>query len=187
MLTWTIFVLFGYVLQVICVPKPILGGLDAKPNTYPYNVALSKTSGQFCGGSIISKNWILTAGHCMYKTNVSEVVIIAGSISLSSPQAYTYKGKYGMFHEGYNPDITGQLHDIYLLAPTEEIVLIKNIVWPIQLAVVNPPDNSIVTATGWGYSNVCLFNFMLAMVFLWNFFFFHFSLREQANRILCKL
>lgn len=158
MLLWNIISFFNSFIQVLSAPQPIIGGSDAKPKTYPYQVSLSDSYGHFCGGSIISENWILTAGHCIQyermKKNISHIIIIAGSISRTSAQAYKYKGKYGIFHEGFNPNVTGTLHDIFLLAPTEKIVLIKNVVWPIKLATVNPSDHSVATATGWGLNTV---------------------------------
>lgn len=46
----------------------IVGGIDAPPNAYPWVVALEDDTGfQFCGGTLIAANKVLTAAHC---TNV---------------------------------------------------------------------------------------------------------------------
>ncbi|PVU98963.1 hypothetical protein BB559_001128 [Furculomyces boomerangus] len=49
----------------------IIGGVDANISNYPFSVLVKITSsgngGATCGGSIISSNWILTAGHCLVK------------------------------------------------------------------------------------------------------------------------
>lgn len=38
----------------------IVGGMEVDINLYPYHVAY----GTNCGGAIIDKKWVLTAGHC---------------------------------------------------------------------------------------------------------------------------
>lgn len=43
----------------------IVGGDDALIQDYPWQVALMQGSTQFCGGSIIHEQWILTAAHCV--------------------------------------------------------------------------------------------------------------------------
>lgn len=44
----------------------IIGGVPAKDGQVPWQVSLQRSSGfHFCGGSIISDEWILTATHCV--------------------------------------------------------------------------------------------------------------------------
>ena len=42
----------------------IIGGYEAKPNLHSYAVSLFDKVGHFCGGSLITRNCILTAAHC---------------------------------------------------------------------------------------------------------------------------
>ena len=47
----------------------IYGGSGADPHSYPYQVGMlvQRPSGIFwCGGSIISEDFVLTAAHCLY-------------------------------------------------------------------------------------------------------------------------
>ncbi|XP_060938959.1 serine protease 1-like [Limanda limanda] len=48
---------------VVDLEKRILGGRECGPNERQYHVKLM-TNGDFCGGSLITDRWILTAGHC---------------------------------------------------------------------------------------------------------------------------
>jgi len=43
----------------------IVGGSVAARNQFPYQVALIINNSGFCGGSIISNTWVLTAAHCV--------------------------------------------------------------------------------------------------------------------------
>ncbi|XP_030043861.1 transmembrane protease serine 9 [Microcaecilia unicolor] len=42
----------------------IIGGRDALPGEWPWTVSLQLQNQHFCGGSILSSWWILTAAHC---------------------------------------------------------------------------------------------------------------------------
>ena len=47
--------------------KRIVGGEKAEINDHPWQVALNVRWGnewRFCGGALITKNWVLTAAHC---------------------------------------------------------------------------------------------------------------------------
>lgn len=43
----------------------IVGGTEAVPHSWPHQVALFIDGMYFCGGSLISSEWVLTAAHCM--------------------------------------------------------------------------------------------------------------------------
>ena len=49
----------------------IIGGSEAEPGAWPWQVALIQRTqpnayfGQFCGGSLIAPDWVLTAAHCV--------------------------------------------------------------------------------------------------------------------------
>ena len=61
-------------------PQPqIVGGQAAAPAEWPWQVAVivsgsTPINGQFCGGSLITADWVVTAAHCVTDGNGAPVV-----------------------------------------------------------------------------------------------------------------
>ncbi|RWS22104.1 transmembrane protease serine 2-like protein, partial [Leptotrombidium deliense] len=65
----------------------ILGGKDASPGQVPWQTSLTIGSSHVCGGSVISRDWVLTAAHCLddYANNTHvnrkyKYYVVAGSL-----------------------------------------------------------------------------------------------------------
>ena len=73
------------------VQARITNGDDAGANDYPWTVALVSTypgwdepeDGQFCGGSLIAADVVLTAAHCTMGSRADELYVFAGSRDLN--------------------------------------------------------------------------------------------------------
>uniref|UniRef100_A0AAR2LFL2 Zgc:165423 n=1 Tax=Pygocentrus nattereri TaxID=42514 RepID=A0AAR2LFL2_PYGNA len=57
----------------------IVGGQDASPGSWPWQVSLKNNDGHFCSGSLINSNWVLTAAHWF-----SRLTVYLGMQALSS-------------------------------------------------------------------------------------------------------
>ncbi|EDL83070.1 plasminogen, isoform CRA_f [Rattus norvegicus] len=55
-------------------PGRVVGGCVANPHSWPWQISLrTRFSGQhFCGGTLISPEWVLTAAHCLEKSSRPE-------------------------------------------------------------------------------------------------------------------
>lgn len=139
----------------------IVGGTEAQPGEWPWQVALvwanaDAVYGQYCGGSLINKEWVLTAGHCVTdqvwrEFSPDKIEVIVGRHALSSNEGQRLGVVELMAHPNYNPTTTdfdvGLLH---LKTP----VMLSDKVQPIELAGLS--DESLfkvgvmATVTGWG-------------------------------------
>lgn len=93
----------------------IVGGLEAAIDNFPWAaaIALQRLDGslfQFCGGSLIAPDWVLTAAHC--KVSSGDKVIL-GRQDLTTDEGTVHDVEFAINHRDYNPDT--QENDISLV------------------------------------------------------------------------
>jgi secreted trypsin-like serine protease len=100
---------------------PIVGGHPAPAAAFPWQISLGVSwiadpyMTHFCGGSVYSPNWVITAGHCVIDTNPANVVITAGSNRLTTA-AIRKNVKRIIVHKQFVQREDGSLeHDIALI------------------------------------------------------------------------
>lgn len=65
------------------VGNRVVGGVQATPNSWPWQVSLQVGGRHTCGGSIVAPQWILSAGHCFGSfRNPSQWTVVAGEHDL---------------------------------------------------------------------------------------------------------
>ena len=99
----------------ILIHRRVIGGYVAQKGEFPYQAILrEKNNGnQFCGGTIISDKWILTAGHCIVdETNIpnllhspEEIEVVVGSNSVES-ENMVYSVEKLIPHKGFGKKTT---------------------------------------------------------------------------------
>ncbi|XP_066144717.1 transmembrane protease serine 9-like [Euwallacea fornicatus] len=128
----------------------IVGGEVAQRNSFPYQVALIINNSGFCGGSIISNSWVLTAAHCISST--SSVQVIAGahnpSTTVNETNQVRINAKFNIIHDDY--DSRALLNDIAL--SRVDIPIENKGISAIKLAPANSGNfvGSSAVLTGWG-------------------------------------
>jgi secreted trypsin-like serine protease len=63
----------------------IIGGKETKQLEFPWMASL-QFNGHFCGASLISKKWLLTAAHCVYNINPRDMKVILGEHYFKNPK-----------------------------------------------------------------------------------------------------
>ncbi|XP_078389851.1 serine protease 1-like [Cetorhinus maximus] len=80
----------------------IIGGSNTKPGDWPWQVSLRKGGVHFCGGSILSQWWVLTAAHCVQRSRAEQISVESGAIELGYHNAQRYQVAKIIIHEQYN-------------------------------------------------------------------------------------
>jgi secreted trypsin-like serine protease len=138
-------------------PSPqIIGGDPAEPGEYPFMAAiLNETiSGddyqkQFCGGSLVDDDWVLTAAHCVEDTAPSSLAVAVGRRVLTSTEGERRSVAQVFVHPSFGSP-TSLAHDAALLRLSSPVTGIT----PIDLAVAADDAyevaGTVLTVIGWG-------------------------------------
>ncbi|XP_019606036.2 coagulation factor IX [Rhinolophus sinicus] len=126
----------------------IVGGENAKPGQFPWQVLLNGKIDAFCGGSIVNEKWIVTAAHCLKPGDT--ITVVAGEHNTEEDEHTEQKRNVIRVipHHNYNATINKYHHDIALLELDRPLTL-NNYVTPICIA--NREYTNIFLKFGSGY------------------------------------
>uniref|UniRef100_A0A452RSW2 Peptidase S1 domain-containing protein n=1 Tax=Ursus americanus TaxID=9643 RepID=A0A452RSW2_URSAM len=127
----------------------IINGEDAVPSSWPWQVSLQTGSGlHFCGGSLISQHWVVTAAHCRVRKGHR---VVAGVSDHGSDDEAVQVLRIEEVFEHPLWDRAADTNDIALLKLATP-ALLSTTVSPVCLPSGNAsfPAGSICATTGWG-------------------------------------
>ncbi|KAM4606930.1 chymotrypsin-like elastase family member 2A [Discoglossus pictus] len=133
----------------------VVNGMEAAPNSWPWQVSLQYSSGgswyHTCGGTLIASNWVLTAGHCISSSRSYRVQVGKHNLRLSEPKSQTIRVIKLINHPRWNSNQLSSGNDISLIKLETHVTLSD----AIKLSCLPPagyflPNNFSCYVTGWG-------------------------------------
>uniref|UniRef100_A0A8D0W4S5 pancreatic elastase II n=1 Tax=Sus scrofa TaxID=9823 RepID=A0A8D0W4S5_PIG len=133
----------------------VVGGEDARPNSWPWQVSLQyDSSGQWrhtCGGTLVDQSWVLTAAHCISSSRTYRVVLGRHSLSTNEPGSLAVKVSKLVVHQDWNSNQLSKGNDIALLKLASPVSLTDKIqLGCLPAAGTILPNNYVCYVTGWG-------------------------------------
>ncbi|HEX7134413.1 MAG TPA: trypsin-like serine protease, partial [Iamia sp.] len=142
----------------------IVGGTEAADGAWPSQVALvfsdtvDNRDAQFCGGTLIARNWVLTAGHCVsdlgdpgdpsddFFPRVQDIEVLVGTQDLQSGGTRIAVVEFRQHPSWLQYDGRNDLALLRLDKPAPASIPFQ----PLTAQNVSPSAGAAVTTTGWG-------------------------------------
>ncbi|KAL1501554.1 hypothetical protein ABEB36_006855 [Hypothenemus hampei] len=129
----------------------IVGGSVAARGQFPYQAALIINNSGFCGGSIISNQWVLTAAHCVDTATSVQIIVGAHNprTTVNEPTQVRLAANARTVHTGWNSNTLA--NDIALLRAAS-IPVGQSGISRINLAAASAGTfaGSTAVLSGWG-------------------------------------
>ncbi|CAB3993158.1 MAM and LDL-receptor class A domain-containing 1-like isoform X2, partial [Paramuricea clavata] len=133
----------------------VVSGQTARPNSWPWQVSLRNvgSSNHFCGGSLISDQWVVTAAHCVLGRSASSLNVRLGehNFNLNEGNEMDSRVVQIIVHPRYLDDNFN--YDIALVKLSRRVPFtpqIQPVCLPQQGVIVDEVSGQGCYITGWG-------------------------------------
>lgn len=129
----------------------IINGIPAKRGQFPWQVAIISDDNYFCGGSLISDTWVLTAAHCT--DNRTSFVVYLGTVHLIDRDSgsVTQVTSKSIVHSEYNnTSFSNDIALIQLPEPVDFSLYISPVRLPSRSQLTTDFVGQTVRISGWG-------------------------------------
>uniref|UniRef100_G3TA15 Transmembrane protease serine n=1 Tax=Loxodonta africana TaxID=9785 RepID=G3TA15_LOXAF len=126
----------------------VKGGSTAQEGEWPWQASIQMNGKHYCGASLISDRYLVTAAHCFQRTKNPKNYTVSFGTRVSPPYMEHYVQDI-IIHESYVPH---EHHDDVAIVSLTERVLFNNDVHRVCLpeaSQIFPPGEGVVV-TGWG-------------------------------------
>uniref|UniRef100_G3U6L4 Peptidase S1 domain-containing protein n=1 Tax=Loxodonta africana TaxID=9785 RepID=G3U6L4_LOXAF len=133
--------------------RRIVGGVEASPGEFPWQVSLRENDEHFCGAAIVGARWLVSAAHCFNEfQHQTEWVAYVGTTYLGGSEASTVRARVSRIikHPLYNADTAD--FDVAVLELAGPLPFSRHI-QPVCLPAAShsfPPRKKCLIS-GWGY------------------------------------
>uniref|UniRef100_A0A4W4GF96 trypsin n=1 Tax=Electrophorus electricus TaxID=8005 RepID=A0A4W4GF96_ELEEL len=122
----------------------IVGGYECQKNSVPYQASLNVRR-HYCGGSLISNLWVLSAAHC-YSPHI-QVHLGEHDITVKESTEQIINSSKVIMHPSY---ISSSLDNDIMLVKLSQAATMNNFVQTIPLPSSSVPAGTMCLVAGWG-------------------------------------
>ncbi|XP_044513088.1 serine protease 27-like [Gracilinanus agilis] len=130
----------------------MVGGEDAQEKEWPWQVSIQRNGSHFCGGSLITDQWVMTAAHCFSNTSETSLYkVLLGARKLVNPGPHAIYARVKRVES--NPQYQGMASSADVaLVQLEAPVTFTDYILPVCIPdpQVKFEEGMNCSVTGWG-------------------------------------